>query len=196
MSRVASIAAGMFPRVTAREVAQRLAAADVRRLNATLSWSPEWLAMEAERVEGQAAGSLSGVPVAIKDNIVTTEQPTTCASRILEGYVSPFDATAVVRLRRAGAMIAAKIPAWAQSPPKITGNKKGATRAPSRAGAAVRVASILLVSRNNRSSVPSFSCAASAAWAANTWPTARAIRESGSPMTRSAKAYCPPTSTP
>jgi aspartyl-tRNA(Asn)/glutamyl-tRNA(Gln) amidotransferase subunit A len=112
VSRVASIAAGVnggtSPQATAREVGQRLAADQVRRLNATLSWSPEWLAMEAERVEDQVAGSLSGVPIAIKDNIVTREQPTTCASRILDGYVSPFDATAVVRLRSAGAMIAAK----------------------------------------------------------------------------------------
>ena len=48
------------------------------------------------------------MPIALKDNIVTVEQPTTCASRILEGYVSPYNATAVERLRAAGAMIAAK----------------------------------------------------------------------------------------
>jgi aspartyl-tRNA(Asn)/glutamyl-tRNA(Gln) amidotransferase subunit A len=48
------------------------------------------------------------VPVAIKDNIVTIEQPTTCGSRILEGYTSPYNATVVERLRDAGAMIAAK----------------------------------------------------------------------------------------
>ncbi|NNG17624.1 MAG: Asp-tRNA(Asn)/Glu-tRNA(Gln) amidotransferase subunit GatA [Gemmatimonadales bacterium] len=112
MSRVASIVAdvngGVSPQTTAREVAQRLAADETERLNATLAWSPEWLGREAERVEAQSPGPLSGVPIAIKDNIVTTEQPTTCASRILDGYVSPFDATAVARLRNAGAMIAAK----------------------------------------------------------------------------------------
>ena len=43
-------------------------------------------------------------PIAIKDNIVTTEMPTTCASRILEGFQSPFDATAVKRLRGAAIM--------------------------------------------------------------------------------------------
>ncbi len=48
------------------------------------------------------------MPVALKDNIVTVEQPTTCGSRILEGYVSPYNATVVERLRAAGAMIAAK----------------------------------------------------------------------------------------
>jgi aspartyl-tRNA(Asn)/glutamyl-tRNA(Gln) amidotransferase subunit A len=55
-----------------------------------------------------APGELAGIPVALKDNIVTVEQPTTCASRILEGYVSPFNATVVERLRAAGALIAAK----------------------------------------------------------------------------------------
>jgi aspartyl-tRNA(Asn)/glutamyl-tRNA(Gln) amidotransferase subunit A len=49
-----------------------------------------------------------GLPIAIKDNIVTTDMPTTCASRILEGFVSAFDATAVVRLRERGAAILGK----------------------------------------------------------------------------------------
>ncbi|MCU1350063.1 MAG: gatA [Acidobacteria bacterium] len=49
-----------------------------------------------------------GLPIAIKDNIVTTGMPTTCASRILAGFVSPFDATAVVRLRGRGAAIVGK----------------------------------------------------------------------------------------
>ena len=40
-------------------------------------------------------GRWHAMPIALKDNIVTAEQPTTCASRILEGYVSPYDATAV-----------------------------------------------------------------------------------------------------
>ncbi len=48
------------------------------------------------------------MPIALKDNIVTTDQPTTCASKILEGYISPYDATVVTRLRDAGAIIAAK----------------------------------------------------------------------------------------
>jgi aspartyl-tRNA(Asn)/glutamyl-tRNA(Gln) amidotransferase subunit A len=53
-------------------------------------------------------GPLNGVPVAVKDNIATTVLPTTCASRMLEGYVSPFEATAVRRLREAGAVIIGK----------------------------------------------------------------------------------------
>lgn len=51
---------------------------------------------------------MRGVPVVVKDNIATTAMPTSCGSRILDGYVSPFDATAVRRLRNAGAMIIAK----------------------------------------------------------------------------------------
>jgi aspartyl-tRNA(Asn)/glutamyl-tRNA(Gln) amidotransferase subunit A len=91
----------------ARETARRLDQA--RGLNATLSWSPELLLAEAARAERLPPESpLRGVPVALKDNIVTTDQPTTCGSRILEGYVSPYEATAVARLRAAGALIACK----------------------------------------------------------------------------------------
>ena len=49
-----------------------------------------------------------GMPVAVKDNIVTTDMPTTCASRILGRFLSPFDATAVARLRTAGCSIVGK----------------------------------------------------------------------------------------
>ena len=78
-------------------------------LNAVLHWSRDALDAEARRVDGMASpGPLGGMPVAVKDNIVTVEQPTTCASRILEGYLSPYTATAVQRLRGAGAIVAAK----------------------------------------------------------------------------------------
>ena len=53
-------------------------------------------------------GRLAGVPVAIKDNIATLALPTTCASRILEGYVSPYEATVITRLREEGAIVVAK----------------------------------------------------------------------------------------
>ncbi|HEU5039918.1 MAG TPA: Asp-tRNA(Asn)/Glu-tRNA(Gln) amidotransferase subunit GatA [Gemmatimonadales bacterium] len=91
----------------ARELGARLARAE--SLNAVLHWSQEALDAEAARVDRMAApGPLAGMPIAVKDNIVTAEQPTTCASRILEGYRSPYTATAVRRLREAGAMVAAK----------------------------------------------------------------------------------------
>ena len=93
----------------AREVGTRLAQLAAGGLNATLAWSGEALAAEAARVDAlPTPGALHGMPVAIKDNIVTIEQPTTCGSRILEGYVSPYNATVVNRLRAAGALIACK----------------------------------------------------------------------------------------
>jgi aspartyl-tRNA(Asn)/glutamyl-tRNA(Gln) amidotransferase subunit A len=83
--------------------------ANAEPLNATLHWSPELLDAEAERIDRMPVpGPLSGMPLALKDNIVTVEQPTTCGSRILEGYSSPYNATVVERLRGAGALIAAK----------------------------------------------------------------------------------------
>ncbi|MGH7565788.1 MAG: Asp-tRNA(Asn)/Glu-tRNA(Gln) amidotransferase subunit GatA, partial [Gemmatimonadota bacterium] len=50
----------------------------------------------------------AGVPVAVKDNIAVADGPTTCGSRLLERYVSPFDATAIVRVREAGAIVVGK----------------------------------------------------------------------------------------
>jgi aspartyl-tRNA(Asn)/glutamyl-tRNA(Gln) amidotransferase subunit A len=52
--------------------------------------------------------AVDGMPVAVKDNIVTTGMPTTCASKILGTFVSPFDATAVARLRQSGCGIIGK----------------------------------------------------------------------------------------
>jgi aspartyl-tRNA(Asn)/glutamyl-tRNA(Gln) amidotransferase subunit A len=82
---------------------------NAKPLNATLDWSQDLLDAEAARVDRMPApGPLRGMPLAIKDNLVTVEQPTTCGSRILEGYRSPFNATVVNRLRAAGAMIGIK----------------------------------------------------------------------------------------
>jgi aspartyl-tRNA(Asn)/glutamyl-tRNA(Gln) amidotransferase subunit A len=53
-------------------------------------------------------GLLAGVPLAVKDNIATLGLPTTCASKILAGYVSPYEATAIIRLREEGAIVVAK----------------------------------------------------------------------------------------
>ncbi|HEY4306608.1 MAG TPA: Asp-tRNA(Asn)/Glu-tRNA(Gln) amidotransferase subunit GatA [Gemmatimonadaceae bacterium] len=51
---------------------------------------------------------LDGVPIVVKDNIATTSMPTSCGSKILGGYVSPYAATAVTRLEAAGALMIAK----------------------------------------------------------------------------------------
>ena len=63
---------------------------------------------DAARAAGKR-GALLGVPVAIKDLINVAGQPCTCASKILEGYVSPYDATVSARLRSAGAIFAGRV---------------------------------------------------------------------------------------
>ena len=65
-------------------------------------------AVDAVVARGEDPGPLAGVPVALKDNLCTRGVPTTCSSRILEGWVPPYDATVVERLRAAGAVIVGK----------------------------------------------------------------------------------------
>jgi aspartyl-tRNA(Asn)/glutamyl-tRNA(Gln) amidotransferase subunit A len=57
---------------------------------------------------GRDPGPLAGVPVALKDNMTTRGIPTTCSSRILEGWRPPYDGTVVERLRAAGAVVIGK----------------------------------------------------------------------------------------
>ncbi|MDI6942037.1 Asp-tRNA(Asn)/Glu-tRNA(Gln) amidotransferase subunit GatA [Microbacterium barkeri] len=59
-------------------------------------------AVDRRRAAGEELGPVAGVPLAIKDVLVTTDMPSTSGSRILEGYMSPFDATVVARARAAG----------------------------------------------------------------------------------------------
>ena len=65
-------------------------------------------ASDERRASGQLASSLDGVPIAVKDVLATKGMPTTCGSRILEGWVPPYDATVVARLRAAGLPILGK----------------------------------------------------------------------------------------
>ncbi|MFP5318432.1 MAG: Asp-tRNA(Asn)/Glu-tRNA(Gln) amidotransferase subunit GatA [Acidimicrobiia bacterium] len=68
----------------------------------------EAAAVDSRLAAGEDPGPLAGVPVALKDNICTRGVPTTCSSRILEGWRPPYDATVVTRLRAAGALIVGK----------------------------------------------------------------------------------------
>jgi len=61
-------------------------------------------AVDATVAAGEDPGRLAGVPIALKDNLCTTGIPTTCSSKILEGWKPPYDATVVARLAAAGAI--------------------------------------------------------------------------------------------
>ncbi len=65
-------------------------------------------ASDARRAAGSPASALDGVPIAVKDVLATRGLPTTCGSRVLEGWVPPYDATVVGRLRAAGLPILGK----------------------------------------------------------------------------------------
>jgi aspartyl-tRNA(Asn)/glutamyl-tRNA(Gln) amidotransferase subunit A len=83
------------------------------KTNGYLHFCPERALEAARRADARVArnedpGALGGVPVAVKDVIVTRGVRTTCASRLLEGFVPPYDATAVERLEAAGAVMLGK----------------------------------------------------------------------------------------
>jgi aspartyl-tRNA(Asn)/glutamyl-tRNA(Gln) amidotransferase subunit A len=92
----------------ARSVAAALARADAVHawkggLNILLHADPG-----AADGASNTTGPLAGEAIVVKDNIATLRMPTTCGSRILGDYVSPFEATAITRLRQAGAVVVAK----------------------------------------------------------------------------------------
>jgi aspartyl-tRNA(Asn)/glutamyl-tRNA(Gln) amidotransferase subunit A len=103
-------------KLSARELTTEFYARIDRRnaeLNTYLTLSPERAYAQADRIDaaiarGETLPPLAGVPIAIKDVISTQGVRTTCASKILEKYVPPYDATAVERLDKAGAVFLGK----------------------------------------------------------------------------------------
>jgi aspartyl-tRNA(Asn)/glutamyl-tRNA(Gln) amidotransferase subunit A len=65
-------------------------------------------AVDERRAAGAALGPLAGVPLALKDVFTTEDMPTTCGSRILDGWLPPYDATVTRRLRQAGVVVLGK----------------------------------------------------------------------------------------
>ena len=96
-----------------RAVLSRIEATD-GRLGAFLRVSPEPAleaarASDARRARGEATSPLDGVPLALKDIFLTKGVETTAGSRILAGFIPPFDATVVERLRGGGAVLVGKL---------------------------------------------------------------------------------------
>jgi aspartyl-tRNA(Asn)/glutamyl-tRNA(Gln) amidotransferase subunit A len=84
-----------------------------KEVRSYLALCPERALEQAKKTDRMVAAdeplpALAGVPVAVKDVILTRGSQTTCASRILENYIAPYDATAVERLEAAGAVVLGK----------------------------------------------------------------------------------------
>ncbi|WNB84780.1 Asp-tRNA(Asn)/Glu-tRNA(Gln) amidotransferase subunit GatA [Cellulomonas sp. ATA003] len=117
-------------RLTAADLAARLAAGEVSSVEATQAHLDRIAAVDgavhaflhvnaddalatardvdARRAAGEDLHALAGVPIAVKDIVVTRGMPTTAGSKILEGWVPPYDATITTRLREAGLPILGK----------------------------------------------------------------------------------------
>ncbi len=121
MSDSSTTAAGLAAKLAAGEVTSveitqrhldRIAEVD-DRVHAFLHVDSEGALLQAaesdaRRDRGEARGPLDGVPIAVKDVLATRGLPTTCGSKILEGWIPPYDATVVERLRVAGLPILGK----------------------------------------------------------------------------------------
>ena len=105
--------AGEFTAVELLEAVTRRASVTEAHLHAFLTLDQDGALASAEAADaalarGEDLGPLQGIPLAVKDNMCTQGIETTCGSQILAGYRPPYDATAVRRLREAGAVIVGK----------------------------------------------------------------------------------------
>jgi aspartyl-tRNA(Asn)/glutamyl-tRNA(Gln) amidotransferase subunit A len=96
----------------AREYLERIDALEPK-IKSFLHLTPDLALEQARRVDaklarGEEIGSIEGIPIAVKDNLCTRGVPTTCGSRILEGFVPPYESTVTGKLRDAGAVIVGK----------------------------------------------------------------------------------------
>jgi aspartyl-tRNA(Asn)/glutamyl-tRNA(Gln) amidotransferase subunit A len=114
---IADVRRGLLAReFSAEELARealRYAETENPRTNAYLTFCPDRAIAAARRVDEQLAaggnpGPLAGVPVAVKDVILTQSVRSTCGSKLLASYIPPYDATAVIRLEQAGGVIVGK----------------------------------------------------------------------------------------
>src|SRR5580692_421081 len=125
-------------RVTSRELVNqyliRIAIYD-HRLHAAITINPNALKeaeqLDRERAQGKVRGPLHGIPIALKDNIQTTDMPTTGGALAFDGFTPPYEATLAKNLREAGAIIIAKtqmteLANWVAGPPTpMPGNYNG-----------------------------------------------------------------------
>ncbi|HUJ13655.1 MAG TPA: amidase family protein [Thermoanaerobaculia bacterium] len=124
-------------RVTSRELVQqyldRIATYE-DKLHAAITVNPNALAeadeLDRERKAGHIRGPLHGIPIALKDNILTTFMPTTGGALAFDGFVPPYDSTLAKKLRDAGAIIIAKtqmteLANWVAGNPPMPNNYNG-----------------------------------------------------------------------
>ena len=107
------VASGQASAVEITQAALSRIAREEASLHALLHVATETALAQAASIDraralGEPLGPLAGVPVVIKDNLCVRGTPTTCASKMLEGWVAPYDATAIQRLRAAGAVFLGK----------------------------------------------------------------------------------------